>query len=190
VVLSQGPNYALAKRLQHWLAVRARAEGFLVSSNVAPSTATVSVVHNAQFAAAYGGFKHFKPMEVRGVPRDCTAAAVSTRGGAVRHVSRVACVVCQVLYQETSNAVMGALLLFDVSSPRSKAQPASFIGNAMELFSFTSFHSPRAQPQRREAVRLSLLRVSGCEGVGHHSPRAQPQRRETVRVSLLRVQGC
>jgi hypothetical protein len=80
---------------QHWLAVRARAEGFLVSSNVrvAPSTATVSVVHNAQFAAAYGGFKHFKPMEVRGVPRDCTAAAVSTRGGAVRHVP-VSCASC------------------------------------------------------------------------------------------------
>ena len=35
---------------------------------------------------------------------------------------------------------MGALLLFDVSSPRSKAQPASFIGNPIELFSFTSFH--------------------------------------------------
>jgi hypothetical protein len=123
---------------QHWLAVRARAEGFLVSSNVAPSTATVSVVHNAQFAAAYGGFKHFKPMEVRGVRRDCTAAAVSTRGGAVRHVSRASCARCST--KRRVNAVMGALLLFDVSSPLSKAQRASFIGNAIELFSLTSFH--------------------------------------------------
>jgi hypothetical protein len=32
-------------------------------------------------------------MEVRGVPRDCTAAAVSTRGGAVRHVP-VSCASC------------------------------------------------------------------------------------------------
>lgn len=35
-----------------------------MSSNIAPSTATVSVVHNAQFAAAYGGFPFFKPFEV------------------------------------------------------------------------------------------------------------------------------
>ena len=33
-------------------------------SNVAPSTATKSVVHNAQFAAAYGGMHHFAPMEI------------------------------------------------------------------------------------------------------------------------------
>jgi hypothetical protein len=66
IVVAQGPNYALAKRLQHWFAIKARAAGFPVSSNVAPSTATLSVVHNASFAAAYGGFHLFKPMEVRG----------------------------------------------------------------------------------------------------------------------------
>ena len=76
----QGPNYALAKRLQHWLAIIARASGHTVSSNVAPSTATLSVVHNAQFAAAYGGFHHFKPMEVRG--------HVSSSGDRVFYYSR------------------------------------------------------------------------------------------------------
>jgi hypothetical protein len=64
IVVAQGPNYALAKRLQHWRAMLARSEGHPVSSNIAPSTATISVVHNAQFAAAYGGFPHFKPFEV------------------------------------------------------------------------------------------------------------------------------
>ena len=57
------------------------------SSNVAPSTATKSVVHNAQFAAAYGGFHLFKPLEV--------------------------------MYQETSNAVMGILLVHDVRNKKS-----------------------------------------------------------------------
>jgi hypothetical protein len=63
-VSAQGPNYALAKRLQHWRAVVSRSNGHTVSSNVAPSTATRSVVHNAQFAAAYGGMHHMRPMEV------------------------------------------------------------------------------------------------------------------------------
>jgi len=34
--------------------------GHTISSNIAPSTATASVVHNAQFAAAYGGMHLFK----------------------------------------------------------------------------------------------------------------------------------
>jgi hypothetical protein len=41
-----------------------RSKGFPVSTNIAPSTATLSVVHNKQFAAAYGGFQFFPPMEV------------------------------------------------------------------------------------------------------------------------------
>lgn len=64
LVVAQGPNYALAKRIQHWRCVVAREEGHVVSTNIAPSTATASVVHNTQFAAAYGGMKFFKPMEV------------------------------------------------------------------------------------------------------------------------------
>lgn len=64
IVTQQGPNYILAKRLQHWRAVVARASGHTVSSNVAPSSATASVTSNAAFAAAYEGFHLFKPMEV------------------------------------------------------------------------------------------------------------------------------
>jgi len=60
----QGPNYALAKRMQHWRCVIAREDGHLVSSNVAPSTSTPSVTSNPLFAAAYEGFVLFKCLEV------------------------------------------------------------------------------------------------------------------------------
>lgn len=65
LVNKQGPNYALAKRMQHWRAVVARQEyQCKVSSNIAPSTATASVVSNKLFAMAYEGMPFFRPMEV------------------------------------------------------------------------------------------------------------------------------
>lgn len=62
--VAQGPNYALAKRLQHWRAVVARSKGSIVSSNIAPATSTVSVVQNRTFAWAYEGMPYFKPYEI------------------------------------------------------------------------------------------------------------------------------
>lgn len=59
LVPQQGPNYALAKRLQRWRALTARAEGTLVSMNVAPPTRTRSVVKNRALAAAYAGAHRF-----------------------------------------------------------------------------------------------------------------------------------
>jgi len=59
VSVAQGPNYALAKRMQHWRAQIAFAEGTTVSSTVAPSTATISVISNKTFAWAYGGLPYF-----------------------------------------------------------------------------------------------------------------------------------
>eukprot|EP01121_Diplochlamys_sp_Union-15-3_P007664 TRINITY_DN1965_c0_g1_i1.p1 TRINITY_DN1965_c0_g1~~TRINITY_DN1965_c0_g1_i1.p1 ORF type:complete len:531 (+),score=77.14 TRINITY_DN1965_c0_g1_i1:88-1680(+) len=108
VVIPQGPNYILAKRLQHWRAIVARENGHVVSSNIAPSTATVSVVRNKQFSWAYDGMSFFKPVEIFG--------------------------------QETSNAVMGALLLHDLKNPKSYAHPENTINNPYELFKYTSFH--------------------------------------------------
>jgi len=55
LVVEQGPNYALAKRLQQWRALTARAAGTPVSLNVAPSTTTASVVRNAALAAGFAG---------------------------------------------------------------------------------------------------------------------------------------
>ena len=51
VVLQQGPNYLLAKRLQRWRATAYRADGGLVSLKVAPPTRTRSVVKNRALAA-------------------------------------------------------------------------------------------------------------------------------------------
>lgn len=62
--VAQGPNYALAKRLQHWRAMLEYEAGHVVSSNIAPSTATLSVVSNKSFGWAYGGMPYFKPYEI------------------------------------------------------------------------------------------------------------------------------
>jgi hypothetical protein len=59
LVAQQGPNYALAKRLQRWRAAVARDEGTTVSLNVAPSTGTRSVLKNRVLAAAYAGAHRF-----------------------------------------------------------------------------------------------------------------------------------
>ncbi|WP_369131966.1 hypothetical protein [Modestobacter sp. I12A-02662] len=59
LVPQQGPNYALAKRLQRWRASVARAAGATVSLNVAPPTRTRSVVKNRALAAAYAGAHRF-----------------------------------------------------------------------------------------------------------------------------------
>ena len=54
----------MAKRMQHWRAIIARGRGNIVSSNVAPSTSTVSVIQNRTFAWAYEGMPYFKPYEI------------------------------------------------------------------------------------------------------------------------------
>jgi hypothetical protein len=59
LVPQQGPNYALAKRLQRWRATVAREAGTTVSMNVAPPTRTRSVVKNRALAAAYAGAHRF-----------------------------------------------------------------------------------------------------------------------------------
>jgi hypothetical protein len=59
LVLQQGPNYVLAKRLQRWRATLARETGATVSINVAPPTRTRSVVKNQILAAAYAGAHRF-----------------------------------------------------------------------------------------------------------------------------------
>jgi hypothetical protein len=54
LIPQQGPNYALAKRIQRWRATTARRDG-VVSFSVAPPTRTRSVLSNRLMAAAYAG---------------------------------------------------------------------------------------------------------------------------------------
>jgi hypothetical protein len=62
LVAQQGPNYALAKRIQRWRASLARRDG-VVSFAVAPPTRTKSVLRNRLLAAAYAG-AHLFDVEV------------------------------------------------------------------------------------------------------------------------------
>jgi hypothetical protein len=59
LITQQGPNYALAKRIQRWRATVARDAGATVSMNVAPPTRTRSVLKNRALAAAYQGAPRF-----------------------------------------------------------------------------------------------------------------------------------
>jgi hypothetical protein len=59
LVIEQGPNYALAKRLQQWRAIVARADGHVASISVAPSTTTASVISNPALAAGFRGARAF-----------------------------------------------------------------------------------------------------------------------------------
>ena len=112
VSVAQGPNYALAKRMQHWRAVLAFEQGIAVASNIAPSTATISVLQNKMFALAYQGMPFYKPYEI--------------------------------FEQDTTNAVMAAMLFHDINNTEGSAYPANRekfkIKNALELFAHGSFH--------------------------------------------------
>ncbi|WOE40809.1 hypothetical protein [Acinetobacter chinensis] len=59
LVVEQGPNYALAKRIQQWRATLARHQGQKVSINIAPSTTTHSVTKNPLLKAAFNGAELF-----------------------------------------------------------------------------------------------------------------------------------
>jgi hypothetical protein len=76
MVLQQGPNYALAKRLQQWRAVDARAAGARVSIHVAPPATTYSVVKNKLLANAYRaairfGVEAFEPRTASALMAAC-----------------------------------------------------------------------------------------------------------------------
>ena len=59
LVVEQGPNYALAKRIQQWRAILSRHNGQRVSINIAPSTTTHSVTKNPLLKAAFSGASLF-----------------------------------------------------------------------------------------------------------------------------------
>lgn len=147
LLVDQGPNYALAKRLQHWRAMLSRAAGHTVSTNIAPSTATASVLSNFSFKLAFLGMHHFKPMEV--------------------------------FYQETSNAVMGSLLLHDLQNPESAANANTKLANPLELFAHTAWHGGIWRDAYRMDSKGEVAVLAGI--VGNYSPAV---------VSVLAVVGA
>ena len=158
LAVAQGPNYALAKRMQHWRAMIEFEKGAVVSSMVAPSTATISVLSNKTFAWAYGGMPYFKyeifkqvtrpPPSIAALPEGAAYAPVR-RGSPPQHVPRCRAGVgiaqhAAVPAQETTNAVMAAMLMHDtlnVKSPKNAANKKKFgILNSIELFSTQAVH--------------------------------------------------
>ncbi|MFN9732116.1 MAG: hypothetical protein ACK59M_17030 [Pseudomonadota bacterium] len=76
MVVQQGPSYALAKRLQQWRALDARAAGARVSIHVAPPATTLSVVKNRLLANAYRaairfGVEAFEPRTASALMAAC-----------------------------------------------------------------------------------------------------------------------
>ncbi|CAE7255746.1 unnamed protein product [Symbiodinium microadriaticum] len=59
----QGPNYALAQMMRQWRAALLHAEGFVVSSPMAPMCRTESVVHNTTMAVLLEGLAYWAPLE-------------------------------------------------------------------------------------------------------------------------------
>ena len=116
--------------MQHWRAILAFSRGHVASSMIAPSTATISVIHNKTFAWAYGGMPAFG---------------------------------YEIFKQETTNAVMSAILIHDVlndDGPKSPRNAKKFgVDNALKLFSTESVHgglwrSPYAVDSLGEASAL------------------------------------
>lgn len=64
LVTQQGPNYALAKRIHQWRVIVSHSDIVPVSSNVAPPSATESVMHNDLIAKALTGSQVFPCLEV------------------------------------------------------------------------------------------------------------------------------
>jgi hypothetical protein len=74
-LIPQGPNYALAKTLQLWRCVIARAQGQRISANFAPPARTASVLGGKMMPTIINGMQAFPPLIVLDVP---TAASFMT----------------------------------------------------------------------------------------------------------------
>ena len=163
-IVAQGPNYALSKRMQHWRCMVAREAGCVVSSNIAPSTATVSVTQNKMvrsplLAAAasadvvhgfipalthpsldfslpslYPSFASFPLSHLPSVP-------LSRRIQFARaYDSLPSWRPYEIPGPETSNAVMSALLIHDLREPMHAGSPLMPLSNPQLIFSAGAFH--------------------------------------------------
>jgi hypothetical protein len=79
LIAQQGPNYALAKRLQRWRAITARYDGVWSSAHIAPPSRTRSVTKNRILAAAYTGSTRLGVEAFRPATSSVLMAAVLVR---------------------------------------------------------------------------------------------------------------
>jgi hypothetical protein len=128
-------NYALAKRIQQWRALSARADGRRVSINIAPSTMSHSVIRNPALKAAFGGARLF------GVEGFDPA---------------------------TTSALMAALLVYDLRSGESLANPALPLQDPSELVMQGANHGGM---WRMPFSARSALPLAALFGLLHRKPR-------------------
>eukprot|EP00392_Amoebophrya_sp_AT5.2_P017627 g18022.t1 len=135
-VPDQGPNYILAKRLQHWRAIVARSKEHLVSTNIAPSTATVSVTSNKLFALGTRLFGDIDCGGLSGFTSFWDMLWTETSFRCIMHHFKP----MEIFQGATSNSVMAALLINDLRNPLSVANPARKLKNPMQLFTENAAH--------------------------------------------------
>lgn len=141
MVSQQGPNYSLAKRLQLWRAMQARSEGVKVSSNVAPATATWSVVKNKAMAAAYAGTDKIG---------------------------------MEIFEPDTSNALLAALLVYDLKCRTSRANPEVPLHHPYELFMEGAVHNGFWRHAFSSRSALEVAAVLGWHKSGAMFKHIQP----------------
>ena len=122
LVAQQGPNYALAKRVQRWRATAARADGATVSLRVAPPTRTRSVVRNRALAAAYAGAHRFGVEVFEPATSNTLMAALLVHD--LRHPPRPA----EHVWQEEAEGAAHGGLWRAAYAPRSALGLAALIG--------------------------------------------------------------
>ena len=153
LVPQQGPNYALAKRLQRWRATVAREGGATVSMNVAPPTRTKSVTRNRVLAAAYAGSHRFgvevfEPVTTRTLMAALLVHDLNTGGGGPP--------TAHPWQDEARSAAHGGLW-------RTAYAPRSALGLAA-LLGYPTARRRGRLPDQRQAV----VRVPRAAGGGQH----------------------
>ena len=153
LVAQQGPNYALAKRLQRWRATVAREGGATVSMNVAPPTRTRSVTKNRVLAAAYAGSHRFgvevfEPATTKTLMAALLVHDLNTGGGGPAQAHP---------WQDEARAAAHGGLWRTAYAPRSALGLAALLG-------YPSARKRGGLPDQRQPV----IRMLGAAGGGQH----------------------
>jgi hypothetical protein len=135
--------------MQHWRAVIEYEKGATISSMVAPSTATLSVIHNRTFAWAYGGMPYFGYEVFKQETTNAVMAAILMHGAPPPATPcytplRPVTLTKFSLPSHAVHCARGRSCLVDVLNPKSPKNPANRaaagVHSALELFKTESVH--------------------------------------------------
>eukprot|EP01059_Diplonema_ambulator_P003043 TRINITY_DN1269_c0_g1_i1.p1 TRINITY_DN1269_c0_g1~~TRINITY_DN1269_c0_g1_i1.p1 ORF type:complete len:516 (+),score=133.27 TRINITY_DN1269_c0_g1_i1:63-1550(+) len=133
LVVFQGPNYALAKTLQSWRAILCRS----------PSHATTVSINLAP------------PMYTDSICH--VPAAMAALNGFQAFPPLAA------FHPDTMSPILAAMLLWDISSPKSTARPEAPLTSATEVFVQNAFHGGSWRcPYNQESIGSSIFVLGKC----------------------------